>query len=101
MYKCWLLTFIQGKNLRYYIQRAKKLENLQEGVSRNSLKTGKKQGRKSKEALKRKRQKFVEKKKVWAAQKAAQKAAEGKCGMFIHTAGFKLVLTGCRNVCHR
>jgi hypothetical protein len=80
MYRYWLLTFIQGKNLRYFWQWVK-LEDLPEGVSRNSLKTGKKHGGRSKEALERKWQKFLEKKKI---QKAAQEAAEGKCGMFIH-----------------
>ncbi len=83
MYRYWLLTFIQGKNLRRQVQRAR---DLPEGASKNSIKTGKKQGRKSREALKRKREKFTEKKKIWAAQK---QAAEGTCGAFIHQASYK------------
>ncbi|KAF8327853.1 hypothetical protein F5887DRAFT_924642 [Amanita rubescens] len=58
-----------GKNLRYYLQPAK---DLPEGVSKNSVKTGTKQGRKSKEAQKAKRKRDAPK------IRAARAAAEAK-----------------------
>jgi hypothetical protein len=65
---------ISGKNLRYYITRAR---NLPEGVSRNSIKTGTKQGKKSREAQKKKRKRDAVK------IRAARMAAEAKWGEFI------------------
>jgi hypothetical protein len=64
---------IPGKNLRRHIQR---LKNKPDGVSRNSIKTGKKKGGMSEEAQKRKR------KRDQAKILAARKAAEGKWGAF-------------------
>jgi hypothetical protein len=68
------LTLTAGKNLHYHLQRTKAKP---EGMSRNSWKTGMKEGNKSREAQKRKRKKDVVKILV------ARKAAEGKWGAFV------------------